>query len=221
MSIILLFLLFISPASATGSSYHFSSNNSTALAEVWGKDITMAKFMEKVYPGSLKVLPKDSVERLKTKPMIWPNPKKIQPGKKQTEAKNNLKLNTLNGDVTIQDIIATSGIYQVSSESYQTPYSNQLGFASYSKVITPTRSTTIPEISVSSYLYKDSGTIPIATETSYGLVTNDELADGVVTLSSGTHSYYTVGQHTMVWPIGCTPAATSVPTLTPTMRITR
>jgi len=64
-------------------SYSFSSNNSEVLAQVWGKNITTAEFMEKVYPGSLEVLPKDTVERLKNEPMVWPDPQKTQPDKKQ------------------------------------------------------------------------------------------------------------------------------------------
>jgi hypothetical protein len=64
-------------------SYSFSSNNNEVLAQVWGTNITTAKFMEKVYPGSLEVLPKDTVERLKNEPMVWPDPQKTQPGKKQ------------------------------------------------------------------------------------------------------------------------------------------
>lgn len=67
-------------------SYHFSSNNSTVLAEVWGTNITTAEFMEKVYPGSLEVLPEDIVERLKKEPMTWPDPQKIQPGEKRIGA---------------------------------------------------------------------------------------------------------------------------------------
>lgn len=35
-------------------SYHFSSNNSTVLAEVWGTNITTAEFMEKVYQDHWK-----------------------------------------------------------------------------------------------------------------------------------------------------------------------
>ncbi|HIH74181.1 MAG TPA: hypothetical protein HA306_02590 [Methanosarcina sp.] len=67
-------------------SYNFSSNNSTVLAEVWGTNITSAEFMEKVYPGSLEVLPEDIVKRLKNEPMAWPDPQKIQPGEKRTGA---------------------------------------------------------------------------------------------------------------------------------------
>jgi hypothetical protein len=63
-------------------SYSFSSNNSEVLAQVWGTNITTAEFMEKVYPGSLEVLPKDTVERFKNEPMVWPDPQKTQPGKK-------------------------------------------------------------------------------------------------------------------------------------------
>jgi hypothetical protein len=63
-------------------SYSFSSNNSEVLAQVWGTNITTAEFMEKVYPGSLEVLPKDTVERFKNEPMVWPDPQKTQSGKK-------------------------------------------------------------------------------------------------------------------------------------------
>jgi hypothetical protein len=35
-------------------SYHFSSNNSTVLAQVWGTNIITAEFMEKVYPDPWK-----------------------------------------------------------------------------------------------------------------------------------------------------------------------
>jgi len=64
-------------------SYSFSSNDSEVLAQVWGTNITTAEFMEKVYPGSLEVLPEETVQRLKNEPMIWPDPHKTQPGKKQ------------------------------------------------------------------------------------------------------------------------------------------
>ncbi|WP_440948029.1 hypothetical protein ACSAZL_07240 [Methanosarcina sp. T3] len=64
-------------------SYSFSSNNSTVLAQVWGTNITTAEFMEKVYPGSLEVLPEETVQRLKNERMVWPDPQKIQPGKKR------------------------------------------------------------------------------------------------------------------------------------------
>jgi len=53
-------------------SYHFSSNNSMVLAQVWGTNIITAEFMEKVYPGSLEVLPKDTVARFKKELMVWP-----------------------------------------------------------------------------------------------------------------------------------------------------
>jgi len=64
-------------------SYSFSSNNSTVLAQVWGTNITTAEFMEKVYPGSLEVLPEETVQRFKNEPMVWPDPQKIQPGEKR------------------------------------------------------------------------------------------------------------------------------------------
>ncbi len=61
----------------------FSSNNSTVLAQVWGINITTAEFMEKVYPGSLEVLPEETVQRLKNEKMVWPDPQKIRPGEKR------------------------------------------------------------------------------------------------------------------------------------------
>lgn len=66
-------------------SYSFDTNESTSmiLAELYGTNITAAEFMEKVYPGSLEVLPKDTVARLKKEPMVWPDPQKVQPGKMQ------------------------------------------------------------------------------------------------------------------------------------------
>lgn len=64
-------------------SYSFSSNNSTVLAQVWGTNITTAEFMETVYPGSLEVLPEETVQRFKNEAMVWPGPQNIQPGKKQ------------------------------------------------------------------------------------------------------------------------------------------
>lgn len=205
ISIILLSLLFI-PTALAKESYHFSSNDSAVLAKIYGTNITTAQFMEKLYPGSLKVLPKDTVERLKTEPMVWPDPKKIRSAETQMNATKSSKSNTVDGKVIINDII-NNGIYSVTDLSVQTPYksSGQIGYMSYTKVTRPTSATTIPEISVTSYIYRDGGTSPIATSTEYGFNTNEEIADGITSLSRGYHSYYTAGYHYVVWPVGSFP----------------
>jgi len=103
------------------NSYHFSSNNSTVLAQVWGTNITTAEFMEKVYPGSLKVLPKDTVARLKKEPMVWADPQKIQPGGKQMVAHMVVTKSSKSGALTSLDIF-NQGIYGVICNSIQMPY---------------------------------------------------------------------------------------------------
>lgn len=81
-------------------SYHFSTNNSAVLAQVWGKNMTAAEYMEKVYPGSLEALPKDAVERLKKEPMLWPSPKDIQPSENLFNATKSSESNNVSGKVT-------------------------------------------------------------------------------------------------------------------------
>lgn len=94
IGIVFLAILIIPLASANGNankatidnnlseSYTFTTNESTSkvLVEIYGTNITMAEFMEQVYPGSLNELPRDSVARLQKTPMIWPDPQKIKPG---------------------------------------------------------------------------------------------------------------------------------------------
>ncbi|AKB17933.1 hypothetical protein MSWHS_1070 [Methanosarcina sp. WWM596] len=137
-------------------SYHFTTNEntSTVLAEVYGTNITTAEFMEKVYPGSLEVLPKDTVERLETEPMVWPDPDKIQSSEIQMTAINSSESNTADGEVTTKDLISC-GIYGVSCVSVQLPDTSagELLYMSYTKVTLPNKYTTIPEISVTSYIY--------------------------------------------------------------------
>jgi len=202
-------------------SYRFSSNNSTVLAQVWGKNITTAEFMEKVYPGSLKVLPKDIVERIKTEPMVWPDSSKTQLGKKTVSANKSSESNTVDGQVTPLDLIGV-GTYTVEDDSFVTAkVQGQIGFASSSKVVYPTTSTTIPYISISSYLHKDNGASPIASTSTWGANTNYEIADSYTNLASGTHSYYTSGTHTVVWPVRCNPWETIDETVSPVLYITR
>ncbi|MDR7667114.1 hypothetical protein RG963_15295 [Methanosarcina sp. Z-7115] len=179
--------------SKLSKSYTFTTNESTSkvLAQVYGTDITMAEFMDKVYPGSLNELPKDSVARLKKTPMTWP-----KPGVSRS------------GDAMINDIIATSPYYAVTDYSALSTSRSQ-GTATYSsiaQVTAPTSSTTIPEISITSYLFKDGDTSPMASATSYGFNTNKKTARGTANLVTGYHSYYTSGYLYVVWPIGCNPA---------------
>jgi len=191
--------------SKLSKSYTFTTNESTSkvLAQVYGTDIIMAEFMEKVYPGSLDKLPKDSVARLEKTPMTWPDSQKIKLSRPQT-----MPNNSDSGNVTIQDIIATSPYYEVTDYSSLST-SRSAGTATYSsiaQVTYPSSSTTIPEISITSYLFKDSDSSPMASTTSYGFNTNKKTARGTAGLVTGYHSYYTSGYLYVVWPIGCNPA---------------
>ncbi len=202
-------------------SYQFFSNNSTVLSQVWGKNITTAEFMEKVYPGSLEVLPNDIVERIKTEPMVWPDSSNTQLGKKTVSASKSSESNNINSQITPQDIIGV-GTYKVEDDSFITAkVQGQIDFASSSKVVYPTTSTTIPYISISSYLHKDNGASPIASTSTWGANTKYKIADSYTNLASGTHSYYTSGTHTVVWPVRCNPWETIDKTVSPVLHITR
>jgi hypothetical protein len=202
-------------------SYHFSSNNSAVLAQVWGKNMTTAEFMEKVYPGSLKVLPNDIVKLIQKEPMVWPDTKKIQVGKKMVNVTKNSASNTLGGVVTPYDLIG-AGVYSVEDDSFISPNAQgQVAFGSTSQVIYPSRSTTVPYISISSYLHKDGGTSPVASTSTWGANTKYEIADSYYYLNSGTHNYYTSGVHTVVWPINCNPWETVDNTVSAILYVSR
>lgn len=157
--------------SKLSKSYTFTTNESTSkvLTQVYGTNITMAEFMEKVYPGSLDKLPKDSIARLEKTPMTWPGPQKIKPGTSQT-----MPNNSDSGNMTIKDIIATSPYYEVTDSSpLSTSRSARTAtYSSIAQVTYPSSFTAIPEISITSYLFKDSDSFPMASTTSYGFSTN-------------------------------------------------
>lgn len=205
--------------SKLSTSYIFTTNESTSkvLAQVYGTNITMAEFMNKVYPGSLNKLPKNSVARLEKTPMTWPDSQEIKHGISKT-----ISNNSNSGNITIKDIIGTSPYYEVTDYSALST-SKSTGKATYStiaQVTYPSSSTTIPEISVTSYLFKDSDTSPMASTTSYGFNTYKQTARGTASLVNGYHSYYTYGYVYVVWPLRCNPATGVDTTVSPYKYVT-
>jgi hypothetical protein len=219
IGIFVLSVLFV-PTALAKESYHFSSNNSAVLAQVWGKNITTAEYMEKVFPGSLKVLPKDIVESIQKEPMVWSTPNKAQSSNLTLTAIKSSKSDTVGGKVSPNGLFGDGNVYYVDCETYQMPdYEGQLGYYAYGKVTLPTTSSTVPEISIHSYVYKDGGSTPVATSCDWGLNTNEEVADGVLTLPYGYHNYYTSANFFVVWPIRSTPQTSTGVMTTATQRL--
>ncbi len=213
-------MLFI-PTALAKESYHSTTNDRVLLAQVWGKNMTIAEYMEKVDPGSLNTIPKDVADRLKVEPMVWPNKKGIQSGEKVSNATKRLKSNVLNNKVNVCDIIG-SGVYQVFSTSQTTTkVQNQIGYLSYSQTIAPTRSTTIPSMFICNCLYEDSWGNPISASQDLEVNSNYAASDGYASIDYGTHNYWVEGQHTLVWPINCIPSYTEATTVSPIIKLRR
>lgn len=146
-------------------SYNFATNESTSavLADVYRTNITVAEYLEKVFPESLKVLPKDAISRYQKTPMTWPNSKETESGKKQTISTESSGFDTINIQA-ISPSESISTVYTAESVSSQTlkPTNNppSASFKSYTQMSLPTQYTRIPEISVNSYMYKDGDTTP-------------------------------------------------------------
>lgn len=182
-------------------SYHFSCNNSTVLAQVWGTNITVAEFLEKVYPGSLKILPKESVSLYENTPMTWPTSQEGKTGDKQiasTISSNN------------DDMSKSRTYYQCDHYVHETVYSGSANFYAYSKMFLPTPYTRVPQIAVYSYIYYEGGTEPFGSAFSSGYYTFEETATGNANLPPGQNGFYTQSSHNVIWPIGCVPPSSTV-----------
>lgn len=185
-------------------SYHFSSNDSKVLAQVWGKDITVAEYMETVYPGSLEALPEDIVKTLKEEPMVWTGIDKATTGGKIT---NTAKSSESKGGNSILDAIST--VYTSSSYSTISPtvVQGQLHFGGFTLASAPVQS-----IIVNSALHRDNGVTPISTTSTIELGSASAFASSVVAVS-GHHTYFSQSQHQIIWPAGCIPSSSTAVTV--------
>lgn len=169
-------------------SFHFSTDNSTLIASFWGKDMTIAEFMEKVDPGYLETLPKDIVKNLQKQKMSWKTPE---------EAKS---------IVQPRDLIARFGPYGLGYSSLIIPASVKVDFCGTTQVVIPSRTTTIPYMHILSQLYVDGGTTPVAVATDAEYLSS--FAGGYGTYNKPSflpRNYHLVTEHYSILPAGCTP----------------
>lgn len=179
-------------------SYHFSCNNSTLLAEVWNTNITVAEYMEKVYPGSLEKLPKNTVARLKKTPKTWSTNVETNDNRTSSSVSSNNggSQSTINGTRT--DYECDHYVYErISDDAY---------YYAYTQMVLPTPYTKVPEIDVDADLYKDNDLGPYSSASNYEFNTYSVRATGATNLASGYHGYHTESWHYIMWPIGCWPA---------------
>jgi hypothetical protein len=195
-------------------SYHFATHNRTLLAQAYGKNMTVAEYMEKVYPESLQKLPEDVVEQLKVKPKVWSNEKNIEPGVQVARANISSKLK---GTVTPKDWI-NHGYYTAWCSSYTTTdVQNKIGFVSYSQMTYPSSTTTIPGMWVDSTLYEDD--LPIDNQVDYEINTNRAFASSYDSLDYYQHEYWVLGEHLLVWPGLSYPQGSWVTTVSPVVTL--
>ncbi len=183
-------------------SYHFSSNDSEVISQVWGKDMTVAEYIETVYPGSLEVLPKDLVEYFKVEPMVWSGInkattcEKIKNVAKSSESKD--------GNITPKSAI-TATSYSGISPVVQ----GQISFGGFTTTSAP-----VPYIIINSALHRDNEVNPISTAFDVEAGSAFGAATGVATVS-GHHTYFSQSQHEIHWPAGYFPPVTASVTVSP------
>lgn len=182
-------------------SYHFSCNNSTVLAEVWKTNITVAEFLEKVYPGSLEILPKESVSLYENTPMTWPTSQEGKPSYKQKAS----SISSNNDDISKSTIY-----YECNHYVHETVYSGSANFYAYTQMVLPTPYTRVPYIGVGSYIYYEGGTEPFGSSFSSDYNTFEQTATGNAGLPPGQNGFYTQGSHYVIWPVVCVPPYANV-----------
>jgi hypothetical protein len=186
-------------------SYHFSCNNSTVLAKVRNTNITVAEYMDKVYPGSLEKLPKNTVERLKKTQKIWSTNEK--------KSDNQISSAIISKNVGIQTNINSNndGVQPMDDVQYHCNHyvhetiSDGANYYAYTQMDLPTPYTRVPEIDVDADLYKDGDLGSFSSTSNYDFNTYYVRATGAANLPSGYHGYYTKSWHYIMWPIGCWP----------------
>jgi hypothetical protein len=195
-------------------SYNFYCNDNAVLARVWKTNITVAEFMDKVYPGSLEKLPKETVELYKKTKMTWPTPQKNSSDHQIVSSTNSTHVD--NQAITNGVHIATDyNCYYYVYENLQNNGGYKTGsFYAYDQITQPTYTTRVPYLSVSAYMYKDSDSLPFASAQNNAYNAYYVRASGYCTLAAGYHGYYTVGNHYVVWPAGCWPPTSSGTTQT-------
>ena len=195
MAIVMLATLFVPAVSAKITVDNATKDNHLEVArKLWGTDITNGEYIKQVFPEAYDESPDAATKQYYDTKMVWVDPMADSNQIVESSAKD---AQAIANGITIY-LVSCQGTVKKSSSS-------TISFSSTEKMVLPSSTTKIPQMALTTQVFRKNGDNAVLVGASYKIGTN------VYTISTSGSTAYKAGYYKMiiqgsaVWPVGVEP----------------